>query len=157
MKVPFSISEVLSVGLVRDENRLSVPRNLMLWTLPMKHEYVEILYEKRASELEKLVNSDMDGAMFKEDSPDKQQIFFTAYRNPLAKASQLSVACFSREKQSVDLRLFDQRGKELFHRKHRIEEGDNRFRFDTGVQLSGIFYLAIQHRKGSQVIKLVLD
>ena len=99
----------------------------------------------------------LQGDLFLEENIENQDLYFSAFRNPRGTNSQLSVACFARDKQSIDLRLYDQRGRQLFKRKVRIEEGDNRFAFDAGMPLSGIYYLAIQRPKGPQVIKIILD
>ncbi|MFK7969121.1 MAG: metallophosphoesterase [Bacteroidia bacterium] len=155
--VPAGISQVLSIKMLSDNTRFTVPRRAELWQLPGGVDVVNVSVNKRESELQNLVEESLDGSLFVEENPENQTIFFNAFPIPNNKRSQLGVTCFSREKQAVDLRLFDQRGRLLFKRKLRVVEGDNRFTFDTRKYLKGIYYLAIQQDQGSQVIKLVLD
>lgn len=157
VKIPAGISQVLSISLLYDSTRFSVPRNLTLWNLPEKSDFLEMLSEKRKSELENLVLQTLDGSLFAEESPSKQDIFFSAKPNPLSEGSQISLACYARKRQMVGLLLFDQRGRQLYRRRIRVQEGDNRFNVDTGLTLSGIYYLAIQQTTGSQVIKLIFN
>ncbi|MEZ4688177.1 MAG: T9SS type A sorting domain-containing protein [Bacteroidia bacterium] len=155
--MPPSISQVLSISALTDKTRFTIPRHLGIWQLPYRQEYIEMLSEERKSELEKLLNQALKGDLFLEENPSGKTLFFTAFRNPLSKNSQISLACYARQRQAVDLYVFDQRGREVYKKRLRIQEGDNRIKLDTGQELLGVYYLAIRQSGGSQVIKVVLE
>lgn len=157
IKVPEDIGKVLSISTLTNNNRFTIPRNMEVWQLPFKQEYIEMLSEARKSEFEKLINQALQGDLFEEENKSSKSLFFTAFRNPLSKNSQLSLACYAQKRQVVELYVFDQRGREVYKKRLRIQEGDNRIRLETGQELLGVYYLAIRQTGGSQVIKVVLE